>query len=238
MKLFFGDVFQEHAILTQEESHHFTKVLRGKLNDIIYVTNGTGTLIKGKATDVHAKEVTVSIDEKFDEFERKNYRLHMVVAPTKNMDRLEFFLEKATEIGLDEITFIQSFHSERKALKIERIEKIIQAATKQSLKAYFPIINPLVKFTDFLEAQKTNSADKFIAHCNQTIDRIPLKEQLRSSTGDVVILIGPEGDFSVEEVQLAEKKGFKGISLGHQRFRTETAALQAVFATDWELGEK
>lgn len=238
MKLFFGHVFNEYATLTTEESHHFSKVLRGKLEDTIYVTDGEGTLVKGITTEINSKEVTIQIQERFDDFEQKNYHLHMVVAPTKNMDRLEFFLEKATEIGLDEVTFIQSFHSERKVLKIERIEKIIQAATKQSLKAYLPKINDLTKFSDFIAKYSNHSADKYIAHCNQDFNRNPLKNELTQSNRDIIILIGPEGDFSIDEVRLAEENGFKGISLGHQRFRTETAALQAVFATDWALGEK
>ena len=148
MKLFFGETHQDSAILSEEESHHFAKVLRGNEGDKIHVTDGKGNMAECEVVSVSKKAVEAKIIDLKTDFEKKNYYLHVAIAPTKTMERLEFFLEKATEIGIDEITFLQSFHSERKNIKLERIEKIVQSATKQSLKAYLPKVNDLTKFTD------------------------------------------------------------------------------------------
>ena len=234
MKLFFGEIHDNTAILSEEESHHFSKVLRGNEGDKIHVTDGKGNLAEIEITSISKKAVEGNILNLKTDFEKKNYYLHVAIAPTKTMERLEFFLEKATEIGIDEITFLQTFHSERKNIKLERIEKIVQAATKQSLKAYLPKVNDLTKFNDFI---KTNFDDftKCIAHCEDDIEKTPLRIVLSENPQKILILIGPEGDFSRDEILTAEENNFTGISLGQQRFRTETAALQAVFATDWEL---
>ncbi len=234
MKLFFGEIHDNTAILSEEESHHFSKVLRGNEGDKIHVTDGKGNLAEIEITSISKKAVEGNILNLKTDFEKKNYYLHVAIAPTKTMERLEFFLEKATEIGIDEITFLQTFHSERKNIKLERIEKIVQAATKQSLKAYLPKVNDLTKFNDFI---KTNFNDftKCIAHCEDDIEKTPLGIVLSENPQKILILIGPEGDFSRDEILTAEENNFTGISLGQQRFRTETAALQAVFATDWEL---
>lgn len=234
MKLFFGEIHDNIAILNEEESHHFSKVLRGKEGDIIHVTDGKGKLAKTEINSISKKAVEGTILELKTDFEKKNYYLHVAIAPTKTMERLEFFLEKATEIGIDEITFIQTFHSERKNIKIERIEKIVQAATKQSLKAYLPKINDLIKLNDFIK-NDFEDFTKCIAHCEDDIIKTPLKSILEDKPKKILILIGPEGDFSRDEILSTEKENYKGISLGQQRFRTETAALQAVFAVDWEL---
>ena len=235
MKLFFGEINNHIAILNEEESHHFSKVLRGKEGDIVHVTDGKGNLAKCEIKSISKKSVEGEILELKQNFKKKNYYLHLAIAPTKTMERLEFFLEKATEIGIDEITFLQTFHSERKNLKIERVEKIVQAATKQSLKAYLPKINELTKFNDFIK-QDFHQTEKLIAHCESTISRTPLKSILTNQPKNILILIGPEGDFSAQEISDANQHQFTGISLGDQRFRTETAALQAVFAVDWQLG--
>jgi len=234
MKLFFGKIYDDHAILNEEESHHFAKVLRGQEGDIVHVTDGKGKLARVEINSISKKVVEGNIIELKTDFEKKNYYLHVAIAPTKTMERLEFFLEKATEIGIDEITFLQTFHSERKNIKIERIEKIIQAATKQSLKAYLPKVNDLTKFNDFIK-QDFENFTKCIAHCEDDIVKTPLKSILENEPNKILILIGPEGDFSRDEILNAEKENYQGISLGQQRFRTETAALQAVFAIDWEL---
>ncbi|WP_334124904.1 RsmE family RNA methyltransferase [Empedobacter brevis] len=234
MKLFFGKIHQDIAVLNEEESHHFAKVLRGNEGDLVHVTDGKGNLAKVEITSISKKVVEGKIIELKTDFEKKNYYLHVAIAPTKTMERLEFFLEKATEIGIDEITFLQTFHSERKNIKVERIEKIIQAATKQSLKAYLPKVNDLTKFNDFINSDFENFT-KCIAHCESDIERTPLRTVLENNPQKILLLIGPEGDFSREEIILAEEHNFTGISLGHQRFRTETAALQAVFAVDWGL---
>lgn len=234
MKLFFGEIHQDSAILSEEESHHFSKVLRGNEGDKIHVTDGKGNMAECEVVSVSKKAVDAKIIDLKTDFEKKNYYLHVAIAPTKTMERLEFFLEKATEIGIDEITFLQSFHSERKNIKLERIEKIVQSATKQSLKAYLPKVNDLTKFTDFVKTDFTNFT-KCIAHCEADITRTPFENVLQTKPQHILIMIGPEGDFSRDEILLAQENNFTGISLGRQRFRTETAALQAVFATDWEL---
>lgn len=234
MKLFFGKIHQDIAVLNEEESHHFAKVLRGNEGDLVHVTDGKGNLAKVEITSISKKVVEGKIIELKTDFEKKNYYLHVAIAPTKTMERLEFFLEKATEIGIDEITFLQTFHSERKNIKVERIEKIIQAATKQSLKAYLPKVNDLTKFNDFIKSDFEGFV-KCIAHCESDIERTPLRTVLENNPQKILLLIGPEGDFSKEEIISAEEQNFTGISLGHQRFRTETAALQAVFAVDWGL---
>ena len=234
MKLFFGQIEGNQAILNEDESHHFSKVLRGNEGDIIHITDGKGNMAKCEVTQVSKKAVEANVIELQKEFEKKNYYIHIAIAPTKTMERLEFFLEKATEIGIDEITFINSFHSERKNIKLERIEKIVQSATKQSLKAYFPKLNDLTKFTDFVK-QNFSGYKTCIAHCESDIERTPYREVLADKPTKILIMIGPEGDFSRDEIKIAYEQGFTGISLGQQRFRTETAALQAVFATDWDL---
>ena len=234
MKLFFGQIEGNQAILNEDESHHFSKVLRGNEGDIIHITDGKGNMAKCEVTQVSKKAVEANVIELQKEFEKKNYYIHIAIAPTKTMERLEFFLEKATEIGIDEITFINSFHSERKNIKLERIEKIVQSATKQSLKAYFPKLNDLTKFTDFVK-QDFSDYKTCIAQCESDIERTPYREVLADKPTKILIMIGPEGDFSRDEIKIAYEQGFTGISLGQQRFRTETAALQAVFATDWDL---
>lgn len=232
MKLFFGTIANDTAFLSEDESHHFSKVLRGKEGDVVHVTDGNGNIAKCEITSISKKSVEGKVLELQQNFEKKNYFLHVAIAPTKAMERIEFFLEKATEIGIDEITFLQSFHSERKNIKLERVEKIVQSATKQSLKAYLPKLNDLTKFNDFIK-QNFEGYATCIAHCESDIERTPFNQVLKSQPEKILILIGPEGDFSREEIQQAYENGFTGILLGQQRFRTETAALQAVFATDW-----
>jgi 16S rRNA (uracil1498-N3)-methyltransferase len=157
----------------------------------------------------------------------RDYHLHLVVAPTKNIERFEWLVEKATEIGVDSITPLVCRFSERKILKPERLEKIIVSAAKQSLKFHFPQLQPLTKFEDFIKSFENNAtaAQKFIAHCYE--GEKPLLKNLCQPHIDIVILIGPEGDFSREEVEMAEKHGFMAISLGSSRLRTETAGVVA-----------
>jgi len=237
MKLFFGTFHGETAVLSEEESNHFSKVLRGNEGDIIHITDGQGNLAECKVSHVSKKVVEAEVIQLQENFEQKKYYLHVAIAPTKTMERIEFFLEKATEIGIDEITFLQSFHSERKNIKVERLEKIVQSATKQSLKAYLPKVNDLTKFIDFVQ-NDFSDYKKCIAHCESDIDRTPFNQILIEQPAKILLLIGPEGDFSRDEIKLAYEKDFLGISLGTQRFRTETAALQAVFATDWAFNHK
>ncbi len=230
MQLFVGNINGNFAEISGDESQHFSKVLRGKIGQEISVTDGFGKLAKGIVSQINSKSVEVDLTEIQENFEKRNYKIHIAIAPTKNMERMEFFLEKATEIGIDEITFLKSFHSERKNINIERCQKIVLSAVKQSLKAYIPKLNDLVKFTDFIN--QNHSENKLIAHCEDNFERQEFKKLIQPKE-NYLILIGPEGDFSKEEIELAQKNGFVGISLGNQRLRTETAALNAVFGVNW-----
>lgn len=229
MQLFIGEFNNETALLTEEESKHFSKVLRGKTGQSIYVIDGKGKFAKGKVIEINSKSVGVKV-EQWLETEQRNYKIHIAIAPTKSMDRIEFFLEKATEIGVDEITFLNCYHSERKNIKLERCQRIVRSAVKQSLKAHIPKLNDLTRFSDFIK--QDFDCDKSIAHCNEDFERIAIKNHIESKK-DYLILIGPEGDFSKEEIEVAMQNGFLGISLGEQRLRTETAALNAVFGLNW-----
>jgi 16S rRNA (uracil1498-N3)-methyltransferase len=210
--------------LNKEESKHIVRVLRLKEGNEIFITDGNGNLLKVEITVANQNSCDVKVLERKSNHEKRDYYIHMAVAPTKNNDRYEWFLEKATEIGIDEITPIIGQHSERKKVKIERYQKVILAAVKQSLKAYIPKINEAIKLKDFLESDF--EGDKFIAHCVED-DRKSLKSELTKNSR-YLILIGPEGDFSKDEIALAINKGFTPVTLGNFRLRTETAALAAV----------
>lgn len=217
------DINSDVYTLNEQESRHCVKVLRLKTGDIIYLTDGIGNIFKTEIIDTDAKACKVNIIETFKEYEKRNFKIHIAVAPTKNINRLEWFLEKATEIGIDEITPIICEHSERKILKTERLNKIIISAIKQSLKAYKPILNEAISLNDFLN--KDFQEQKFIAYCD--IEKPRLLQQEYTKGNDVLILIGPEGDFSKEEFNYVLEKGFSPVSLGNSRLRTETAALVA-----------
>ena len=227
MQLFYAaDFTAPEYILSEEESRHAVKVLRLVEGDTLHITDGKGNLYRCEVVSAHQKHTLVRAVEHFEEFEKLPYNLTMAVAPTKNIDRYEWFLEKATEIGVAEFVPIVSEHSERKVIKHDREEKVITAAVKQSLKAYHPVLAELTSFEDVV--CKSSAHRKFIAHCGEAIkDKKYLASTLRKGE-DVLILIGPEGDFSPEEVRLAVENGFEEITLGTQRFRTETAAVVAV----------
>jgi 16S rRNA (uracil1498-N3)-methyltransferase len=212
----------KHYTFSKEESKHIVRVLRKKENDILHITNGKGFMFTAKITIADQKNCTIEItSHKFQK--PKSYKLHLAVAPTKMNDRYEWFLEKATEIGIDTITPIVCDHSERKVIKVERFEKIIQSATKQSLSAYFPELKPAISFSDFI---KVNSDDQlFIAHCEE--DKKQALKQALQPQKDVTILIGPEGDFSTKEIALALENSYVPVTLGETRLRTETAAIVA-----------
>ncbi len=211
------------SVLPEEESQHAVKVLRLQNGDKITLVDGVGGYYEARITNPHPKHCGFEIIETKPEFGKRDYKLHIAIAPTKNIERLEWFIEKATEIGIDEITPIICRFSERKIVKEERLEKIIVSAAKQSLKAYFPQLNPLCTFDELM---KNHQADqKFIAHCYEQDKRL-LQTEIKKST-DVLILIGPEGDFSLEEVEKAIAGGFVPVSLGDSRLRTETAGVVA-----------
>jgi len=223
MSLFYVPNLSFGSVLSEEESQHAVKVLRLQTGDAITVIDGAGGFYKAVITNPHHKHCTFEITETILEFGKLNYKLHIAIAPTKNIERLEWFIEKATEIGIDEITPIVCRFSERKIVKEERLEKIIISAAKQSLKAFFPKLNPLCTFDELMNNHQ--ASQKFIAHCYEE-DKKLLQNEIRKSS-DVLILIGPEGDFSKEEVQKAIALGFVPVSLGSSRLRTETAGVVA-----------
>ncbi len=210
-------------ILNETESKHCIRVLRLSSGDEIQLINGKGGFYKAKIMDPNPKKCGVEIVESIHEFGKRNHYLHIAIAPTKNMDRFEWFLEKATEIGIDEITPILCEHSERKVIKPERLEKVIISAVKQSIKAYKPVLNDLMTYSDFIN--QDFKGQKFIAHCEEN-EKLLLKNEYKNGS-DAIILIGPEGDFSPQEIEMAIKNDFKEISLGESRLRTETAGVVA-----------
>ena len=211
-----------HFIFDKEESKHIVKVLRKSAGDVINSTNGKGVFFELQIELALEKKCSVVVLSS-KAVAPKPYLLHIAVAPTKNNDRIEWFLEKATEIGIDSITPIICDHSERKVFKTDRGEKIILAAMKQSLHAYKPILKELISFTDFVNAKR--SGNLYIAHCDEQ-HKTQLKNAVQPNQ-EYTILIGPEGDFSSKEIDLALKNNFQPISLGETRLRTETAALVA-----------
>ena len=214
----------KEATFPKDESKHIVKVLRKRTGDVLDITNGSGNSFKAEIISASPSNCTVKILEATSE-QPLPYHLHLAVAPTKLNDRFELFLEKATEIGISEISPIICDHSERKVIKEERYERIIQSAMKQSLKAHIPKLNEAQSFSDFLETTKTFNGDRFIAHCEET-NRFSLKQKLQPKR-DVLILIGPEGDFSPSEIEQAIQVGFSPVMLGESRLRTETAAIVA-----------
>lgn len=208
----------------KEESKHIIKVLRMKKGDRFNITNGKGSFFEAEIIDENPKGCTVHIqsEEKQDPLP---YYLHIAVAPTKLNDRYEWFLEKATEIGISEITPIICERSERKVIKPERYEKIIHSAVKQSLSAFVPTLRQAITLKEFVNKQSDPALQKFVAHCEDT-EKKAFKTALRPNS-KILILIGPEGDFSIDEIQLAIKNGFIPVSLGNRRLRTETAAVVA-----------
>lgn len=225
MQLFYNPELNpnmSHFTFSQEESKHIVKVLRKQKEDMLHITNGSGYWFESRIIAADPKKCGVVIISALKKPERP-YKLHIAVAPTKMMDRLEWFLEKATEIGINEITPIFCENSERRAVKQDRLEKVVQAAMKQSLQTYLPKINSAVAFKDFMTS--SHQGDCFIAHCKEG-DKTSLKSRLTPQK-EVTILVGPEGDFSILEIELALKKGFVPVTLGENRLRTETAALVA-----------
>ncbi len=209
-------------VFSPEESHHIVKVLRKKENDDLLITNGKGYLFEAKILLADAKKCKAQITATTKKH-RKMYWFHLVVAPTKSNDRVEWFLEKATEIGVDEITPMICERSERKIVKPERMEKVLQSAMKQSMQAYLPKLNPAVTYNEFIDQERKGLL--FIAHCEED-EKLELKRCVAPDK-DITILIGPEGDFSRHEIDKAYKKGFLPVSLGKNRLRTETAAIVA-----------
>ena len=225
MQLFYStDISDGKIELSQAESHHCVKVLRKSINDIIMVIDGVGNLYTTKLIDLNSEKNILEIIETQKYYGKRENYLHIAIAPTKSMDRLEWFLEKAVEIGIDEITFIECKNSERTKIKMERCEKVILSATKQSLKAFLPTLNPLVKFNQFINENHFEMA-KSIGYLGS--EKSAFLSDYHDDKQSHLVCIGPEGDFLPTEVQMAIKKGFQCISLGDSRLRTETAGVVA-----------
>ncbi|MBA3683090.1 MAG: 16S rRNA (uracil(1498)-N(3))-methyltransferase [Bacteroidetes bacterium] len=221
MNIFIASVIDKTGMLTSEESWHCAKVLRKKAGDAIQLIDGKGNFYEAILELVSDKKCTAKITSGPVLQAKRNYYLHLAIAPTKQIDRIEWMIEKAVEIGIDEISFINCKNSERTVIKTDRINKIVESAVKQSLQAYIPKINELVSFKELINAAIADQ--KLIGHCyegeKQNIKQTDFKNR------STLILIGPEGDFAKEEVDLAINNKFKAVSFGQNRLRTETAGL-------------
>lgn len=227
MQLFYNPHIESNSsqfTFDKIESRHIVKVLRKTEGDLLYITNGKNSLFEAKIIFANDKRCLVEIISEEKKPKPWDYYLHIAIAPTKNNDRLEWFLEKATEIGIDEITPIICDHSERKIIKKERLDKVVISGMKQSLKFNLPKLNDTVNLNQFIK--QNNQGDLFIAHCENT-NKTSLKSQLVLKQ-HLTILIGPEGDFSTNEITLALKNKFVAVTLGESRLRTETAGISAV----------
>ncbi|MFI5140433.1 MAG: 16S rRNA (uracil(1498)-N(3))-methyltransferase [Sphingobacteriales bacterium] len=232
MQLFYTpdiDPSHQQYFLNEEESKHCTRVLRLENGSEVQLIDGRGGLYTARIIDAHPKRTILQINSVISSFNKRNHYLHIAVAPTKNIERLEWFLEKATEIGIDEISPVICQRSERKDVKVERLNKIITSAIKQSVKAYHPVLNEPVSYQQFMK--KPFEGQKFIAHCEKS-DKVTIQGELVKQ-GRYLIMIGPEGDFTPAEIDEALQNGFKPITLGESRLRTETAALEACFEVNF-----
>lgn len=223
MYLFYTPDIDTVHCLSEEESGHCVRVLRYTRGDEILLTDGRGTTYKARITNPHPKHCEFEILSSERQKPHHAFYLHIAIAPTKNIERLEWMVEKCTEIGVDEITPLLCRFSERKQLRTDRLEKIILSAAKQSLTPYLPKLNDLTPFEQFVE--QVPQQDKFIAHCYEQ-DKKVLKSEIQPGHS-VCVLIGPEGDFSTEEIEHAMQQGFIPVSLGNSRLRTETAGVVA-----------
>ena len=227
MQLFYVPKIEgEFAYFDEVEARHCVQVLRKKAGDTVHFVDGRGGFYEGIIEETAKKNCVAKIVDTKPDGQTRSYKLHIAIAPTKNIARLEWFLEKATEIGIDSITPIVCDHSERTKLRLDRLEKVVVAAMKQSLKATLPTVNALTRFKDFLATVNASQAQLFIAHCEES-DKISLQANYQKGK-NVIILIGPEGDFSTSEIHLANEHGFRSITLGNSRLRTETAGVVAV----------
>lgn len=221
MNIFIATISGSAATLTQEESWHCAKVLRKKTGDYLCLIDGAGNFYEGNLEFVSEKQCRVSISKGPVAQPKRNYTLHLAIAPTKQIDRIEWMIEKAVEIGIDEISFIQCKNSERTSIKIDRILKIVESAVKQSLQAFIPKVNDLRPMKELI--LNAHEEQKLIAHCFNN-PKTGIKE-LQFKNKSTLILIGPEGDFTNDEVELAQQNKFTALSLGDTRLRTETAGL-------------
>ena len=224
------DLNSDHFTLNEEESRHCSKVLRLGVGDVVHLIDGRGGLYDAEIKAIHKKHVELKVVRRQTEFGKRNHHLHIAIAPTKNIDRLEWFLEKATEIGIDEITPLICDRSERKIIKEDRLDKVITSAVKQSLTAYHPQLNQAISFSELMKQEFVGA--RLIAHCMDDVAKQFISEVV-SPHQSYLILIGPEGDFSPAELNTALQNGFKPVTLANTRLRTETAALAACFEVNY-----
>ena len=228
------------SLLPSEEATHALRVLRLKPGDEIFLIDGEGTFHLARVTIASSKHCAYEILESMPQSPTWNGRIHLAMAPTKMMERVEWMVEKATEVGFDEVTFLDCRFSERRVVKTERVEKIVIAAMKQSRKAWKPVVNGMTPFSQFVSAPR--GGRKFIAHCYDEVPRADLFDLLTQPSSsldeEVTLMVGPEGDFSIDEVRLAMEHGFVSVSLGESRLRTETAGLSAVMMAQLALRKR
>jgi 16S rRNA (uracil1498-N3)-methyltransferase len=222
MQLFYEPNILTQPFLNEDDSKHCIKVLRNKVGDTINLVDGKGNWVTAKIVNTNFKNLKLDLQITVSEYNKTDYYIHIAIAPTKNTDKIEWFLEKAVEIGVDEITFLQTNKSERKELKLNRLEKIAISAMKQSKKAYLPKINPLIKINEFLKADFSNF-EKYVAYVDG--DNQNYLHNLANQMGKYLVMIGPEGDFDMKEVENMKAKDFQCISLGKSVLRTETAGI-------------
>lgn len=217
-----------------EEAMHAMRVLRIKSGDDIYLMDGVGNFYRAEVTLAATKHCMYEIRETMPQQPAWHGHIHLALAPTKMMDRIEWMAEKATEIGFDELSFLNTKFSERKMMRTVRLDKIVVSAVKQSRKAWKPIVNQMIPFKDFIATPRKGR--KFICHCYEEIEKKDLFTELSApyteDEADVTVLIGPEGDFSIDEVRMAMEQGYESVTLGSSRLRTETAGLMAVAMTN------
>jgi len=222
-RLFYAPDIVTNPELPEDESLHCTRVLRLKIGDVITITDGKGFFYEASIENIHPKHCQVTVTKRWQQKQSRDYKIHIAIAPTKNMDRMEWFVEKTTEIGIDTITFLQCHHSERNGIKLQRLIKTAISAMKQSQKAFLPLINEMIDFQQFITHK--NHHIKMIAHCAENSKQ--LIKNIYKLNHDALIMIGPEGDFRQDEINAAIASGFAPISLGENRLRTETAAFVA-----------
>lgn len=232
MNLFFIQNIKNNILtIGVEETIHLVKVLRMKENDEVYLTDGMGNMWKAIIYNISKYESKLIPLKHYKNYGQKKYKTHLCISPTKSFKRFKWILEKSVEMGVDEITPLFCKHSEIYNINIQRSIKIIHSAVKQAFRAYIPILNNPLSYIDFIENNKI-FGKKFIAHCNKKIERESFKKILINSYNSkyYTILIGPEGDFSFEEIKIALKLGWKGIQLSSLRLRTDTAAVSSLYA--------
>lgn len=228
MQIFYApDIRDNIHCLDEAESRHCIKVLRMRTGDVVQLVDGKGNLCEGYISkpDLHKCEITVN--KILRDFEKRDYKLHIAISPLKNHDRFEWFIEKSVEAGIDEITPLICRNTEKPGIRVDRINSIIISAMKQSLKAYRPKLNPPALFNDFICGEY--NCKKMIAHCRRNISRSGINTDYGKGE-DALILIGPEGDFTEQEVITAVERGFRSVHIGISRLRTETAGIAACLA--------